>query len=406
MRVINLALKDLKQIIRDRKTILFLLVMPFLFTIFFGSMVSYSAPDPRLPVGLIDLDNGSVLSAVLQNLLAGSRVIRPVSLDDKNTTLANDAVNKGTYAAVIVIPEHFSEQNLGGQIASLTVIADSLTTNGSTAHQEIQAAGTRLAGIVKAAQLSASTLESAAGSLDASGKPAYLSDVVKMAAARWQSPALVVTVEKAGGSDQGTAARVVPSGFKQSSPGIMAQFVVFGLTMSGTALVLERKTQTLQRLMTTVLTRTELIAGKVLAMFALVFVQEMILVVAGQFLFGVNYLREPLGTPLVMVVFALFAACLGLFIGVIARSQQQVSAYALIGMFALSALGGAWFPLEITGPSFAAVGHLTPLAWAIEGFQNIVVRGLGLSSVVLPVGVLLDYAVVFFGLAVWRFKEA
>jgi ABC-2 type transport system permease protein len=73
-------------------------------------------------------------------------------------------------------------------------------------------------------------------------------------------------------------------------------------------------------------------------------------------------------------------------------------------MFAFSALGGAWFPLEITGKTFSTIGHLTPLAWAIDGFQNILVRSLGLGSVVLPVGVLMVYGAICFGLAVWRFR--
>ena len=40
----------------------------------------------------------------------------------------------------------------------------------------------------------------------------------------------------------------------------------------------------------------------------------------------------------------------------------------------------------------------------MDGFQNIVVRGLGLNSVLLPAGILLVYATGFFGLTVWRFR--
>ena len=69
-----------------------------------------------------------------------------------------------------------------------------------------------------------------------------------------------------------------------------------------------------------------------------------------------------------------------------------------------AALGGAWFPLDMTGEAFAAVGHLTPAAWAIDGLENIVVRGLGLESALLPAGIVLGYAVLFFAAAVWRFR--
>jgi len=45
-----------------------------------------------------------------------------------------------------------------------------------------------------------------------------------------------------------------------------------------------------------------------------------------------------------------------------------------------------------------------PAAWAIDGFQNIVLRGQGMASTFLPAGVLLAFAGAFFALAVWRFK--
>jgi ABC-2 type transport system permease protein len=56
------------------------------------------------------------------------------------------------------------------------------------------------------------------------------------------------------------------------------------------------------------------------------------------------------------------------------------------------------------GKAFAAIGHLLPSAWAMDGFQNIILRGLSFSSVLLPAGLLLAYALAFFGLALWRFK--
>ncbi|NMB89999.1 MAG: ABC transporter permease, partial [Chloroflexi bacterium] len=69
-----------------------------------------------------------------------------------------------------------------------------------------------------------------------------------------------------------------------------------------------------------------------------------------------------------------------------------------------SALGGAWFALEMTGKTFAAIGHFLPSAWAMDGFQNVLVRGQGLESTLLPAGIVLAYAVAFFALAVWRFR--
>ncbi len=106
-----------------------------------------------------------------------------------------------------------------------------------------------------------------------------------------------------------------------------------------------------------------------------------------------------------LLLFNLLAdASLGLLISAISRKEDQVIVLCLIVMFVFSAMGGAWFPLEVTGKAFNAIGHLLPSAWAMDGFQNIIVRGLGFDSVLLPAGLLLAYTLAFFGLAIWRFK--
>jgi ABC-2 type transport system permease protein len=131
--------------------------------------------------------------------------------------------------------------------------------------------------------------------------------------------------------------------------------------------------------------------------------QVLLLLVIGQLLFDVDYMQAPLGSLLMATVLAFWAASLGLLIGAVSKSQEQVITLSLIAMFLFAALGGAWFPLEVAGEAFATLGHVMPTAWAMDGFQNIVVRGLGLSSVLLPAGILLAYGLVFFGLAVWQF---
>jgi ABC-2 type transport system permease protein len=105
-----------------------------------------------------------------------------------------------------------------------------------------------------------------------------------------------------------------------------------------------------------------------------------------------------------MVALALWAASLGLLISAVAQKEEQVVTLSLIAMFLFASLGGAWFPLEVAGETFSTIGHFMPTAWAMDGFQNLLMRGLGLRSVFLPAGMLALYALAFFGLAIWRFE--
>ena len=77
IRILDIAQKDLLQLVRDRKTFLFLLIMPVAFTLLFGYAFGGfgGSSDSRLPVGYLDQDN-SRLSRKLHDLLAASKVIR------------------------------------------------------------------------------------------------------------------------------------------------------------------------------------------------------------------------------------------------------------------------------------------------------------------------------------------
>ncbi len=194
--------------------------------------------------------------------------------------------------------------------------------------------------------------------------------------------------------------------YNQASPGILVMFAVFGLITSAQIVLQERKEGTLARMLTTSLSPAAAMAGHFLAMFTLTFLQQVLLVAFGQLLLGVNYLQAPLAVLAVMVALSLAIAGIGLFIGVMAKGEQQVSLYSLITMFTLSGLGGAWFSLDGAGKAFSTIGHLTPTAWAMTGFQNILIRGLGTPSAWLPAVVLIAYALGFYILASWRLRKS
>jgi ABC-2 type transport system permease protein len=401
MRLLDLAHKDLVQILRDRKSWLFLLAMPLVFTLFFGFVMGSALnpnadADPRLPVGVLDQDGGSLASS-LEKLLEDSDVIRPVVLEGEAAKQADQMVEDGDLAAVVVIPSGYTARLLADQPVRLDVIANQSQPAGQTALRALETVTGRLSGAVESAHISLEAVGS-------HNREADLERSLADALAAWEQPALTVSVEKAtGNAAQGDQTTPV-SGFAQASSGMMVQFSIFGLITSAMVLVLERKSGTLQRLLSSPIRRAEVIAGHILAMFLVIFTQQLILVLVGQFAFGVDYLRQPVAILLMITVLSLWAASLGLLISAISRKEDQVITLSLIAMFLLAALGGAWFPLEVAGKAFAAIGHLMPTAWAMDGFHNILLRGLGFPSVLMPAGILLAYAAAFFGLAIWRFR--
>jgi ABC-2 type transport system permease protein len=415
MRIIDLTAKDLLQLVRNWMTAVFLVFMPIGFTLFFGLIFDGGSgeEDPRLPVGLIDQDGGSVLSTRLVDLLDASDTVRPVVLDEP-VERVEKKVGDEDLAAAVIVPAGYSErvlplrtlgspsgQTLAGEDAVLTVIVAGDTAAGSAAQSAIQTAVTRLRGAVEVAQLSAEALQAQGGSADES----FLMNALDEAIEAWRKPPLTVTVTQSGAvAEEDEEEPVMANAYAQSSPGMMVQFSMAGIMGAAQIVVLERKSRSLQRLLTTAISRVEIILGHYLTMVIMIFVQLALLIGFGQLALGLDYLREPVATLLLAITMSLWAASLGLLIGVLAKTEEQVIIFAMIPMLALSALGGAWMPLELTGEAFRTIGHLLPTAWAMDGIQNIIVRGLGLESILLPVGIMAAYAVALFALAVWRFR--
>ena len=185
---------------------------------------------------------------------------------------------------------------------------------------------------------------------------------------------------------------------------MLVQFAIFGLIGPVMLIVAEQSQGTLRRLLTTSVARWQVVGGHLLSIFATIFAQQLLMILVGQLFLGVDYMRAPFATLVMMLAVCLFSSGLGMLIAVISKAEEQVTTYTIIIALLLSALGGAWFPLDITGTTFARIGHVFPTAWAMDGFQNIMVRGLGLTSVLPSALILLGYGVVLFGVAVWRMR--
>ena len=399
MRIIDLALKDLSQILRDKRSLLFIVAMPIIFTIFMGfayrgGSQSDEDTDNRIPLALVDPQPDSRLNKMFFTRLESSDSIRIVVMNEAE---AMDAFRKGEVAGVLVIPDGFSEQVEAGNEAQLNLIAEAASSEGQSIYQLLRVPISQLMSAVEIARISA----------DVQANPDEYVPSIELAWSKWDanSKLSLVRVEQAVAEETESNDWTGGNPYNQASPGILVQFAIFGLVTSAQILVQERKTRTLQRLMTTAMQSWEIVAGHMLAMFALTFLQTAMLVVFGQLALHVNYLHEPLGTLLVSVALGLWVASMGLLIGVIAKADDQVILYSMIAMFLFSALGGTWFPLEAAGGAFASIGKAMPSAWAMTGYQNILIRGLGVQSAWMPTFILLAYALGFFVLAVWRFRK-
>ena len=105
-----------------------------------------------------------------------------------------------------------------------------------------------------------------------------------------------------------------------------------------------------------------------------------------------------------MVSLTLCGTALAFAMGTFVRTEMQGAALVNLLGLTLAPLGGAWWPLEIVPEFMRTIGHISPIAWAMDGFHTLLYNQGTFSDILLPVGILLAMAVVFFAVAIARFR--
>ncbi|MEV4082945.1 ABC transporter permease, partial [Nonomuraea fuscirosea] len=77
----------------------------------------------------------------------------------------------------------------------------------------------------------------------------------------------------------------------------------------------------------------------------------------------------------------------------------------LLGL-GLGAIGGAMVPLDLLPATMRQVAHLTPHAWAMDGFAELLGRNGTIAAILPQLGVLAGYAAALFALGTWRLRAA
>lgn len=387
---------------KDRSTLMYGFALPLIFTAVIGVGIAGfgdGEAETRWPLLVVDRDLGSLSTQLIERLEADPTLNVEVT--------SEQAEQEDAAPAVLLLPETFSEQVLAGETLELILEtnAEDSMSDGQIVQQAVQTALNEVSSSLQIAQVSLRVAEEV-GLFDIDGAPdraAYAEAARSEAAVLWQAGA-PVTVEATQVTRREDISTEVAVGFQQTSPGIGVMFTMFFITYGGATLLLEREQGTLRRLLTTPISKASILAGKVLGIFISGAVQFTILVLFGQFVFGVDWGRQPLALALMIVAFIFAITCFSIMLAALVRTYAQVDALATVIILPMSALGGAMWPSEITPPFMQTLGMFMPTGWAMRGFHDIITRGLGAQDVLLEAGVLFGFGALFLAIGAWRFK--
>jgi len=176
-------------------------------------------------------------------------------------------------------------------------------------------------------------------------------------------------------------------------PGVVTMFVLFAVTLSARAIVEERRKGTLERLLTTRLSVSELFFGKFLASISRGFVQTLILLVLAYIVFQLFTPLSFVQTIVFAFVFATAASALGLVIAAIARTEDTATWIAIFFTMVMVMLGGTFFEIPESSALYT-ISRFSLNTYANDAFKTIITEGGSLADVGFELGVLAGVIVV------------
>src|SRR5262245_57176386 len=375
-RFIALVRKELNQIKRDKRIMLSLILPPLLQLMLFGSVMNPSVTN--LQLGVVD-DSRTPVSRDLVAALAESGTFRLrtryASIDSMG-----DAISKRTIDAGVVIPYDFARDLERGRPVTVQVLLNAMNANTAAISQGY------IQGVVQSFN---QTLR----------QPAVQTSVQSM-------PAAVV--------GQRGAALLKPT-LLYNPGGVTNWFIVTGLLgvlllMNGTitastTMVKEREAGTLEQLLMTPASISEIIVAKIAPPFFLLGITGLVAMAVLQWYFHVPFRGS---VTLLAVTSALCLLCgigIGTAVATVTKSAQQAQLAIFFLNPPLISLSGALMPAEAMPSWMRPFTAINPVYHYGVIARATLIKGSGLLDLWPNVVALLIFAVLLVSVSVWRFRK-
>ena len=185
--------------------------------------------------------------------------------------------------------------------------------------------------------------------------------------------------------------------FYAAAIGVM--FLLFTASGSAGALLDEAESGTLERVLSTRVTMTRLLAGKLVFNTVLAFIQLVAMFLWGWAAFKLDFFSHLPGFVVMGLCTAFAVAAFGMLLASACHTRAQLGALSTLVILIMSSIGGSMFPRFLMPESMQKAGLLTINAWAIDGFTKVFWRDLPVTALWPQVAVLLGIGVVLFVVA-------
>lgn len=417
-KVLFMALKDIKLLVRDRQSFFMALFFPILYAGFFGTILSgFVGGEGTRPITvlLVDLDRTPESRRFVEQLSAAPEL----EIVEDELSAAREKVRTGRNAAYIALPAGFGE-------ASASLFSGKPPTIQIGADPKRQAESGMLKGILMKYAAENQMLAyqdpgerkrqlAQAREMTASASPDIRDSLERMFA---ELDTLLAASDEA--ATEGSEGRgpfeglypleleSVPVMVESKGPRnyhdiTFPQGIIWGIMVSaagfGISLVLERRRGTLLRQQAAPINRAQILGGKALACFL-----TTLLLAAGVLLLGVVVFGlRPQSPGLLLLAVLSTALCfvgLMMLFSVLGKTEQSAGAIGWIALMLMAMLGGGMLPLFMMPGWLLTVSHVSPVKWSILAMEGAIWRGFSPGEMILPCAILAGFGALGFGIGV------
>jgi ABC-2 type transport system permease protein len=389
--------------------VIWMLVLPLGMT-FIGGLVfgAFSGGSEAVVIDLpvVDQDRGEMATVVLE-VLSQTGNLNLETAYDKET--AHGLVADGKRTGAVVIPSGFSAAMTSGQPTALELI---VAPGGQTApllEGMVRGVTSAFSNVQTTVEVAIREVQRATGSADPSTGSGQRLDyegiagrAVTTALERLHNPPVSTRITSVGseGEEFDVSDQIVP--------GYAVMFAMFSVLSAAGGILEEKERGTFKRLLISPIPQWSLLGGKLLAQFLMGVGQIGLMFLFGALVFDLDLGTSPLGLLLITLATCWATTSLGILLVAVIRSRKQIHPITTLIILGSSAIGGAWFPLFLMPKAVQQVGRITLVAWAMEGYNRLMILGGSLADVWVNIGVLTLYGAICFaaGLKLFKFKEA
>ncbi len=364
-RIAALVRRILRQVLRDRRTVGLLILVP-IFVLTLGAILFRAKASP-IPLGVVNLDQGMSTPLAAQPIAIGERIGRELAADtafdvrELDSADADESLRSGEVQGVLVLPA-----DLSAQFARTRQVALDLRLEGSNPGRSAAiAARVTQAAIRALAGMAAPGAASAGGTLPVTVNATYLYAGPEFDTLDFVAPVFLA---------------------------LLVIFFVFLLTC--VSFLRERAQATLERLLATPVRRAEIVLGYMggLGIFALL--QVTLILTFTIVVLKIHYLGSLALLFVVAGVLAVVSVSLGILASAFARNEFQAVQFIPLLIIPQILLGGTIWAVEDMPVYLQPLAYLMPLTYANRALRDVMLKGYGLGEIWPNLLILAGFAVV------------